>query len=235
MIATLGVSQRDFPQAQRWLRWVALLAKREPLPIVLVVFGVRSLGPEQFALLRNAAGDIPVHWAWCPDEDESGYPKSASHLFLRALTYCEGQFPAEPVLWVEADAIPMRASWAAEIAQEYATCGRPFMGVIVRGYGHDHLAGCAVYPHDWRVRAPLLGSVLGAPDTFWGRGLGQAFDSWAAPETVPQTAEAKTIQQIWRPQLPITEQWRRRNIPDATTLFHQVKDGSLIKILQEQL
>lgn len=235
MIATLGVSQKDFHLAAKWLKWIALLAKREPLPIMLVVFGVRSLGPEQFALLRNAADGLPIHWAWAPDEDESGYPKSASHLFLRALTYCESSFPTEPVLWVEADAIPMRPSWASEIAAEYAACGRPFLGVVVRGHGHDHLAGCAVYPPDWRARAPLLENVLDAPDTFWGRGLGQAFDAWAAPETVPQTAEAKTIQQIWRPQLPITEAWRRKCIPEATALFHQCKDASLIKILSEQL
>lgn len=235
MIAALGVSQKDFPQAQRWLKWVAVLAKREPLPCALIVFGVRSLSPDQFAVLRNAAGHLPIYWAWAPDEDEIGYPKSASHLFLRTLTFCEGAFPGEPVLWLEADAIPMRPSWLAEIIREYAACSKPFMGVVVRGHGHDHLTGCAVYPADWRVKAPMLANVLDAPDVFWGPGLGQAFDSWAAPETVPQTAEATTIQQIWRPQLPITEAWRRRNIPDATALFHQVKDGSLIKILQEQL
>lgn len=225
----------DFVQAQRWLKWVALLAKKEPLPCPLILFGVRSLTPDQFAVLRNAAGALSIHWGWAPDEDESGYPKSASHLFLRTLTFCEGAFSGEAVLWLETDAIPMRPSWLAEISREYAACGKPFLGVVVRGHGHDHLAGCAVYPPDWRARAPMLASVLSAPDTFWGRGLGQAFDSWAAPETVPQTAEAASIQQIWRPALPITEAWRRRNIPDATALFHQVKDGSLIKILGEQL
>jgi hypothetical protein len=235
MIAAIGISQRDFQLALKWLKWVAALHKREPMPCPLVAFGVRSLSPEQFAQLRNAASDAPIQWAWCQDEDESGYPKSASHLFLRTLTYCEERYPGEPVLWVEADAIPMRPSWLAEIAKEYAECGRPFLGVIVRGHGHDHLSGCSVYPPDWRAKAPMLAAVLGAPDIFWGPGLGQAFDSWAAPEIVPQAAEAKTIQQIWRPLLPLTERWRRKNIPDETALFHQCKDGSLIKILQEQL
>lgn len=235
MIAALGVSQRDLQLAIKWLKWVALLHKRSPIPCPLVVFGVRSFTPDQFSLLRSAAGALPVQWAWCHDEDESGYPKSASHLFLRTMTFCEGNWPTEPVLWLESDAIPMRDTWLTEIMYEYLRCGKPFMGVIVRGHGHDHLGGVAVYPHDWRAKAPKLASVLEAPDVFWGPGLGQAFDSWAADETVPQAAEATTIQQIWRPQLPLTEHWVRRSIRPETALFHQVKDGSLIKMLSAKL
>lgn len=235
MIAAIGVSQRDFALALKWLRWVAHLHKRKPIPCPLVIFGVRSLTPEHFAQLREAAGDTPIHCAWAPDEDESGYPKSASHLFLRTLTYCEEKFPGEAVLWAEADAIPMRPPWLEEISAEYYKCGKPFMGVIVVGHGPEHLAGCAVYPPDWRRRAPLLASVLDAPDTFWGPGLGQAFDAWAAAETVPQAAQATTIQQIWKPPLPISLHFARRQIPATTALFHQCKDGSLIKLMMEGL
>lgn len=229
MICILGVSHKDTAQAEKWLRHVADMHPREtPGEPALIVMLTKACSGQMLAMQRaSIKADALV--AMCPDEDEAGYPKSASHLFLRSLEYCEKAHPGEPVLWLEPDTLPMRPNWRSEIAAEYAACGKPFMGHIERGHGFAHLAGVAVYPPDWRAKAPRLASVLTAPDIFWGPGLGQAFDTWAAPETVPQTAEARSIQQIWRPPLPITRQWLRRNVRQDCALFHQVKDGSGFK------
>ncbi len=239
MIAVLGVSQRDHLQAVKWLSWVSALNRSEAVggdfPVSLLIVCVKRLNVYQLQMLREAAGNMRPHWATLPDENEVGYPKSASHLFLRAMEHCEKHHPGEHILWVEADTVPLCSGWREAIAAEYAACGKPFMGVIERGHGFAHMAGVGVYPPDWRAKAPLLADVLNAGDIFWGPGLGQAFDTYAAPQTVPQCAQAKTIQQIWRPTLPITEPWMRTYVRAGVVLFHQVKDGSGFTVANEIL
>lgn len=232
MICILGVSHKDIEQAEKWLRYVASFRPQEspdePEIVVAITKRASMNASEVYRVIQKAR----VGFFVCPDEDESGYPKSASHLFLRSLEHCEKHFSGRPVLWLEPDTLPMRPNWRSEIAKEYVTRGKPFMGHIERDHGFAHLAGVAVYPPDWRTRATKLASVLTAPDIFWGPGLGQAFDTWAAPETVPQTAEARSIQQIWRPPLPITREWLRRNVRQDCALFHQAKDGSGFKAVR---
>ncbi len=230
MIAVLGVSQKDHMQAVKWLRWVSTLSKHESIggdfPVPLLVVMVKSLNQYHVQMLREAAEGMRLHWKQLEDENEAGYPKSASHLFLRSLDHCELHHPNESILWLESDTVPMRPGWREQIAAEHHSCGKPFLGVIERGHGFAHMAGVGVYPHDWRTKAPLLADVLNAGDVFWGPGLGQAFDTYAAPQTVPQCAEAKTIQQIWRPRLPLNASWMKHNVRPEVALFHQAKDES---------
>lgn len=240
MIAALGVSHKDAILAEQWLKWVAHLCNQptgESHGHKLLVFCSAQVNKEQWRALVAACGEGPRMFScactWAADEHEVGYPAAASHLFLRTMEHCEQFYPGEPILWCEADTVPMRAGWFQEIAAEYDTCGKPFMGVVVKGHGFDHLGGNAVYPADWRVKAPLLANVLNAPDVFWGPGKGQAFDTYATPETLPQAHDAKTIQQIWRPPLPIRREWATENIRPETALFHQDKSGSLINVLRQ--
>lgn len=234
MIFCLGVSHKDVTQAEKWVDLVAdMLRSERPYQPPLIVVATRSANRTGLREVQRKGQTAIRGLHVLEDEDEAGYPKSASHLFLRSLEYCEKAHPGEPIMWLEPDTLPMRPNWREEIAAEYAACGRPFLGQIERGHGPAHLCGCAVYPPNWRALAPMLGTVLTAPDIFWGPGLGQAFDTWASPETVPQTAEAKTFQQIWRPSLPITREWLRKNVRQEAALFHQCKDGSGFKAVRE--
>lgn len=238
LVCALGVSHRDVGMALDWLKWTSFLATREggsQADSTLLVMGTKKVTSAQWADLRSAVikspGMFSVVGAVLPDEEEaSGYPKSASHLWLRTMEHCEANYPGCPVLWVEADSLPMRPGWFTEIEKEYATCGKPFMGHLEGVTTVKHMAGVAVYPPNWRELSPLLAGILSAPDnSAWGPGKGQAFDMYAAPETVAQMAQAKTIQQIWRP--PSFTPVLLRTIKPATALFHQCKDGSLIKAL----
>lgn len=236
MIFCLGICHKDVPQAEKWVDLVADMNKRErPGQPALIVVATRAANRTGLREIQRKGGGAIAVLHLLDDEREDGYPLSASHLFLRALEHCETAHPGEPIMWLEPDTLPLRPNWRDEIAAEYATCGKPFMGQIERQHGPAHLIGCSVYPADWRARAPLLASVLTAPDIFWGKGLGQAFDTWGAPETVPQAAEAKTIQQVWRPPLPITGEWLRRNVRPDVALFHQHKDGSGFKTVRDML
>jgi hypothetical protein len=174
---------------------------------------------------------MPSRFVPLPDLQESGYPGSASHLFYRTMEIMERDHAGHPILWVEADAIPTRPGWFQEIEEEYQTCGKPFMGHLELNVRPPHMAGVAVYPPNWRELSPRLGNCHRAPDTRqWGRGKGQAFDVYAAPDIMPNAAQSRTIQQVWNCP-PITEANMEQLIKPGTALFHQCKTGALIDVL----
>jgi hypothetical protein len=235
LVGVLGVSHIDVVQAEQLLGWRAQLARQGNVPGgKLVVVTTQRVTKEQIELLKRQVGDDPtVSFYRLPNELETGYPRAACHLFLGAMTYAEQAFPGAPILWIEADCVPMRPGWFQAIEAEYHACGKLFMGVIERQYGAPHMAGCGVYPPMWRTLAPKLEQVLEAPDIpQFGPGKGQAFDTFASDQIVPQAAESRFIQQVWRPQLPIRADWASAYIRPETALFHQCKDGSLIAVLR---
>ena len=209
LVCAIGVSRKDAHLAATWLQWVAMLR-----PITLRVCYTRNT---------------------LPDEQEHGYPGSASHLFVRTMEQVERDYPGHPVLWVEADAIPTRPTWFEEIEAEYQAIGSPFMGHLELKVNPPHMAGVAVYPPNWRELSPMLAKSHTAPDTRqWGRGKGQAFDVYAAPEVLPQAKQSQRIQQVWNcPR--ITDQNFDTIVKPETALFHQCKTGALIDVLSRRL
>ena len=165
------------------------------------------------------------------DIRERGYPGSASELFAMAMMDAGSRHPGIPLLWMEADAIPLRANWMDDVAEEYAGCDRPFMGHLEATHAIPHLAGVAVYPHNWMDLSPMLASSHLAPDIpYFGRGKGQAFDAYAASEVFPQARQAVSIQQVFG-----KKRWTTGDvgiIRHGAAIVHQSKDGSLIRLIQ---
>lgn len=229
-IVVLPVARPDFHLAVKLLRWCARLRTRAT-PVddyQLIVYGTKALEPSQWSLLHDAASGLNATLLSPPELFEQGYAPSANYTFRTALELCEREFPQQPILWAEADTVPMRPTWATEIAAEYEACGKPFLGDLIRHRpgtpgAIDHMTGNAVYPPNWRELAPSI-AMLPEPRPE------QGFDSACAHEIVPQAARAVTIQQIWRPPF-ITDQWAARFIHPSTALFHQCKDASLIDVL----
>lgn len=232
LVAVLAVSHVDHHLACKWLKWAALLSANcvAEDAYKLIVFGSKAMSEEMWDALRDAANGIqpPPTFRATPEVYERGYGASANYTFRTSLECVEREYPGHGMVWCEADSVPMHPSWMAKIADEYHACGKPFMGDFVehpKGVaGIDHMTGTAVYPPDWRTLAPSL-AILPEPRP------AQGWDSLCAHELVPQMARAKTIQQVWRPPLPITADWAQANIPATTALFHQCKDGSLIDVL----
>lgn len=165
----------------------------------------------------------------CPDELEDGYPRSASHLFLRTLEFCEASYPGRSVLWCEADCIPLHPLWFQAIASEYEACGHAFMSQRIPHAGRNtsHLMGNAVYPHDWRTKAPRIVTAPEAPDhPMFGAGHGQPWDVWACAETTADMHESNLFHQIFnaRPFGPGS----LGVIRPGTALFHRCKNGTLV-------
>lgn len=220
-----------------WLRWASFLAQQcnpNPEPSTLVIFGTKRINPEQWGQLHRAAEGLSrqfnLKFDSPPDEDEIGYPRSATHLFIRALEYSNRNWPAKATLWMETDCFPVAPDWFESVAKEYDTCGKPFMGVYVE-HLFPHMAGCGIYPPDWDARAPLIRATLSAPDLpeLYGEGKGQAWDTFAGSQTIAQLHRARTIQQIWRPGTFKLDNVGR--VLTGTKLFHQCKNGSLIRTL----
>lgn len=235
LICLTTVCHKDIEQAKLWLRWTGWLAARARAHQQIVVFLSQRAAaalPELEAVMRGAiegGAKLGYRPVICPDELETGYPRSASHLFLRGLELCETAFPGSPVLYCEPDTTAIHPDWIEDIAREYRRAGRAFMGQRIwhQGGKTSHCTGNAVYPPNWRVKAPSLATVLEAPDTrLWGEGKGQPWDVWAADETVADMHETRLIQQIFT--CPPWNAGNMNRLQSETALFHRCKDGTLV-------
>lgn len=227
LVAVLAVSHTDFHLAVKWLKWLVWLERDNALPDCseVVVYGSKALQPELWSQLKSAATGLAAAFRATPEVYERGYGPSANYIFRTALEMVSREHPGRGMLWCEADTVPMRPTWLAEVQAEYQSCGKPFMGDFVihpkSVAGIDHLTGVAVYSPQWRKYAPSL-AMLPAPRPE------QGWDSSCSHETLPQAARSKTIQQIWRYG---TKDAQPGSILPSTALFHQCKTGAVIDSL----
>lgn len=232
MIGVLGISHKDTMQASMWFRHTSNLSEEQDGRNRLLVFWSPRVSERMRKHIARGISSFTISFHEAPVH-ERGYPGSASHLFVLAMEEAGRLYPGEPLLWLESDAIPTKPGWFDAIAEEYATCDKPFMGHLEAAHAIPHLAGVAVYPHNWKELSPMLANSHTAPDIpFFGRGKGQAFDAYAAPEVFPQSRQAKTIQQVFG-----KRRWYPHDldkIGPETVLIHQSKDGSLINLLSKR-
>lgn len=222
-VVVLPVARCDFHLGAKWLAWAARLAGGSRADYRLVVVASPDLGianvQELLVLAKAIDGGARVETA---DIVEKGYFGSANQMIKWALEYCEREFRGVPVLWCEADSVPMRSTWVQEIAAEYLGSNRPFMGDIIRESDVPHLTGNAVYHPEWRTLAPSIAAL---------NGEACGWDTLCAHDIVPRAHVAKTIQQVWRPRRFSGPGDVHDLIRPTTALFHQCKDGSLIDVL----
>lgn len=213
----------DWHLAVKWLRWANQLGSY--LPYDLVILHSPALAAlERHALVDAARSEDFTYYLIEAKITEAGYFGSPNQMFKAGLEVVELIFPGRPMLWCEADTVPIGKDWVDVISREYQDCGKPFLGDFV--YGEiNHMTGNGVYPPNWRELAPCL-ELLPGPDTRWG------WDSQCAKETLPQAAKSTTIRQVWRP-LPFTVETMKLVVPEGCALFHQCKDGTLIDAICE--
>lgn len=232
-VVVLPVTPPDFHLALKWVRWAKAL-------------GATPKGGSAYILRLLIAASVPIDerekivaevrsepsWGyWQMDlpveRPDLGYAYAANMMFRAALECVESEFPGgRPMLWCEADTVPTRPSWFSEIAAEYESCGKPFMGAFHPHGDIPHMSGNAVYPANWRTLAPSLAALPG-PNP------GQGWDSSCAHETVPQMHVARTIQQVWI-MPPVAEHNIDRFLKPETALFHRTKDGTMIDVLAKR-
>lgn len=219
MAIVLPIARFDWNLAVKWLTWFNLIEPTNKRPVI--AYCSPDLKEAELSALRNTkvAGLKVV----VGEHKEIGYFGTPNQVIKGALTWMVGNLHGWATLWCEADTVAMAPGWADRIEEEYMGCGRPFMGDIYRGAGAvPHMTGNAVYHPKWRMFAPSL-AALGTEECGW--------DTLCAHDTLPRAHASKTIQQVWRPPLPITGNWVTENVRKEAMLFHQCKDGSLIDVL----
>lgn len=223
LVVVVPVARMDWHLAIKLLRWMSRLD--DFYGTIVVYVSPAFTVAERLRLSEACPGCLVVI---AEKVIEKGYFGSPNQMIHGALEYTEKHYPGRAMLWVEADCVPMRASWLKEITDEYRACGKPFMGdFITAGQTIPHLTGNAVYHPEWRKYAPSLANLPNMDPT-WG------WDSQCAHETFAQAHHSTTIEQIWRLG-PFIKSFGIGGINPATALFHQCKDGTLIDVLCDKL
>lgn len=219
MTIVIPFSHKDAIQARRLVLW--LKRQGDPGAPVLLAASKRGAespyGQQTIALAReyfDASLFIPH------DENEKGWPRSATHLFQRTLKHVE-----DDLFWLEADCVPLRTGWFAELRAAFDAAGVPFVGrkVVVaekdRATVPDHMTGCAFYGREWRRVVPDLA------DDYTG-GMG-AWDVDFAGKIMPHFADTCLIHHFWDRNNP-RQRVRLADVEPGAALYHQCKTGALM-------
>ena len=215
------------------LRWMARLHGRLSYDALLCY--PTDVSPPQIRGVRDDAlkvfrdvRDLPYKGA-----SNSGWPRGPNIAWQAAARHmAKGQ---DAWLWLEADAIPVKPDWLAQLDIAYERCGKDFMGPIVSGMGHCN--GVAIYPHNAATRCPkamtatrhawdyvmrdeMIRDCHDAGDLifhFWGLVNDRPHPTTGNPPHFASLADV--------------DRW----LPKSAVLVHRVKDGSLIKQLDARL
>lgn len=230
MKLVLLVSHVDLTQALRLMCWIGFLSSKNNHSMLneslLLVVSKRATHYSRFKQLAWLSARIfGEARCYVPEvEHEVGWPGAANFGFAQALSHVE-QFFSDDIFFLEPDGTPVTPDWYDVIQEEWATgrpAGKNFMGAYVP-HSPSHMTGIAVYPKDWRRFAP---SLVTCPDH-------DAWDTWSAPEVVPQCHFVKLIQHVFRRHEPGWSIPALGILQPETVLFHQDKQGKLIYLLDQ--
>lgn len=168
------------------------------------------------------------------DKPVKGWIEGSNALWLKAAE--EAQKIGEPWMFLEPDAVPIRASWMIEIESEYKRIGKPYMGALIEHKNsfqpNPYLEGCSVYP---AVAFSEIGRMM-VPGKSWTLST--------APFVVPRAANSQLFQHLWgekdnpptfaRQAIAGTNVFGLNYIQPQTALYHRSKDGTLIDLLRER-
>lgn len=216
MKLAIAYSHIDARAALRLLCWIHHLGgKNLPLVVVATQMATRTKPHEHIQNLLK--GEFPNHVSHvAKTQDERGWPRSATHLFIQSLHFCAG----DDMFWLEPDALPIRRGWYERLVSEYRSSKKTFMGrLIPEAATHpDHMSGIGIYGRKWCETVPQLGVI--------NENAMGAWDVDCAPWILRDYHNTKRIQHRWVRHLA------DRRVPvdviDAgTDLFHQDKTGQL--------
>jgi hypothetical protein len=82
---------------------------------------------------------------------QAQYPNNRFHSLQAQGIHRAARELDSPFIWLEVDAIPLKAGWAAALSAEYETCGKKFLISSDSHPPHDLVGGIGCYPQetDW--------------------------------------------------------------------------------------
>ena len=186
-------------------------AEKYPVLMVLDPDVPRDDWVEIRTVLESAFKSVMTVKAVMNTTVDVGWPAGPNAMF-RAAASAALMFPNEPWYFFEPDNTPMGPGWLDRLAEAYAKCGKPCMGVLQQSWrllqptneripAGKHLVGTAVYPTDLKA---LSHSFLSCVDPQSGRVI--AFDVAMQDDLVAgqHAAHTNLIQHNW-----LTQNYRR--------------------------
>ena len=208
LLVVLPVHGGDVDNGEALLKWIAELGNVETHS--LLVAADNALPVDR----AKALGDIgrphfhSVTMISVPT-GAKGWPLAANLMFPAVARQIMASFKL-PWLWLEADAVPLRASWLDDIAEAYRLCPKPFMGALLdNDVGLEtlpkrYMAGVGVYPQDaygilndlWKDAKFTGPSKPGVHPNAVAQGVG-AWDMTGAGIVVPRAKHTPLISHFW--------------------------------------
>lgn len=232
LLVTFAFCQKDCDRLLDLLEWCGQLGRSWSKCLLVVDPDVTwpdgckaiELAEKAFSAVEMVALDGHVE-GWIP---------GSNALFKRAALEAKERHTA--FLFIEPDAVPLKAGWVEAIADAYGRCGKPFMGAMVThqqpGLPSPYLEGVAVYP----------ANAIDVMDPAWKQD--QSWTLATAGAVVPQAFNSPLFKHVWgqgklpptfaERNIPGTHVFSLQNIPPDAVLWHRCKDGSLIRLLRKR-
>lgn len=227
----MPVCGKDINLAIQHARWLRMLTKKHWPHKAIVAFDKSldmSLLTSLVGMLRSCFVEVEM---FChPQPPIEAWPQAPNWVFQNVAHKMNEQ--SRSWLWLEADAVVLRADWLEVLQFEYEGCGKSFMGPIVKGMGHVN--GGSIYPPDTPARAPIA-----------MRCMDRAWDYDMRPDMIHDCHDASHLMRhIWtvlndeaievgggEEPRNITADRARRWIPESAVMVHRIKDDSLTQLL----
>jgi len=152
ILVTLPCHAGDVDRAETLLRWVKELGNVDEHSLLIAAdAGVPTERVKE--LLALVRGDFHSVKGMVVQTGAVGWPLATNLMFRAVARQVESGYKL-PWLWLESDAVPLRASWLNDLGEAYRKCPRPLMGCVldaeraIEGLPNRYLAGVAVYPQD---------------------------------------------------------------------------------------
>lgn len=234
----------DFEIAKKLVEWIAELGNCLPHSILFCADSAVPL--EKARQLMDIARPHFNHTSTMicavppPTSERKVWPPNFMFLDAAKQVHETSRFD---FLWLEPDAIPLSPVWLRQIAFDWHTCPRRFMGSIVKQQGQlglpaEYLNGVAMYPNNAIELFDKIESV---------KNSSQAFDVGSASAVIPRAENTPLIQHFWgeKDLPPVFVESKNPDSPknhvtldfiskDAV-VFHRSKDGKLIDLLRKKL
>lgn len=234
MTCVFPVHQTDVSLLYNLLRWIGELGDCTKKHSALIVADAGMTWEDcehSIFLARTAFGNVKLI---TNEKPTKGWIAGSNSLWMAAAKYCK-ENSIEPWLFLETDAIPVKAGWLDELEKAYLESGKSFLACVYEAGERTMMSGIACYPKN-TVDMIGGGNVI----------LGKAFDvamseNWLASG---KTGHTPLIQHFYgEKNLPPTFRESKNgecprntftlsDIKPETAIFHRNKDSSLIKLLR---
>lgn len=241
LIAVVPYCLKDHKEATRLLEWIKTLDGRiENHMLLLVADDALPIETKKAidALGKQVFGHSETLLVKAPAPVGDNYAVPAAEMFKKAALHIDACFKWN-WLWLEPDAVPLRAGWLDALAGAYEQCPKRFMGSLMTANQPNvpkrHMFGTAIYPNccgpelekfcDGKSHFDMAMADYVVPraqesNLFWHR--------WGSPGDPPTFKEVKLPTD--GPNVGTLD-----IIPKESVLFHRNKDGTLIQLIQKSL